>query len=112
MIERRPTNRRYKRDVPELDLLIVAGTSLTVSPANSLVGGVGPQCVRLLVNRDRVGEDLGLRFGPDSQRDVFAAGDCDEVFCRLAQLLGWTEGLQQVAPELPEKSRETLAKYT
>merc|ERR1719383_72946 len=38
------------RDLPKADLLIVAGTSLVVSPANSVVQRVGSECPRLIVN--------------------------------------------------------------
>ena len=90
-------------DLPSLDLLIVAGTSLAVAPANSLVyrapdSTVRPPphyhrmahglarvadatCgavvqVRVVVNRERVGEDLGIDYGG---RDVLLEGDCDEA---------------------------------
>ena len=43
-------------DFPECDLLIVTGTSLKVQPFASLVGRVGSNVPRLLVNRERVGE--------------------------------------------------------
>jgi NAD-dependent SIR2 family protein deacetylase len=49
-------------DAPKADLLLVAGTSLLVSPANSLVRRVGAKTTRLVVNREPVGEDLGIRF--------------------------------------------------
>ena len=43
-------------DFPQCDLLIVTGTSLKVQPFASLVGRVGSDVPRLLVNRERVGE--------------------------------------------------------
>eukprot|EP00282_Hemiselmis_andersenii_P035968 CAMPEP_0169433134 /NCGR_PEP_ID=MMETSP1042-20121227/3848_1 /TAXON_ID=464988 /ORGANISM="Hemiselmis andersenii, Strain CCMP1180" /LENGTH=275 /DNA_ID=CAMNT_0009543651 /DNA_START=152 /DNA_END=975 /DNA_ORIENTATION=- len=51
---------RTERELPDLDLLIIAGTSLQVSPANGVAGAVG--FPRVLVNRDAVGQELGLRF--------------------------------------------------
>eukprot|EP00283_Hemiselmis_rufescens_P024777 CAMPEP_0173438130 /NCGR_PEP_ID=MMETSP1357-20121228/19491_1 /TAXON_ID=77926 /ORGANISM="Hemiselmis rufescens, Strain PCC563" /LENGTH=276 /DNA_ID=CAMNT_0014403387 /DNA_START=52 /DNA_END=879 /DNA_ORIENTATION=+ len=51
---------KTERELPSLDLLIIAGTSLQVSPANGVAAQV--DCPRVLVNRDAVGQDLGLRF--------------------------------------------------
>ena len=50
-------------DAPKADLLLVAGTSLLVSPANSLVDRVARSTPRVVVNRERVGRHLGLRYG-------------------------------------------------
>jgi NAD-dependent SIR2 family protein deacetylase len=62
-----------REDFPaSVDLLIIAGTSLTVGPANTLPLRVAPGTPRLVVNRDLVGEDLGLVF--DDASDV-AGGD-------------------------------------
>lgn len=52
------------------------GTSLNVSPANLLPTAVRPDCVRVVCNREMVGEEFGLG---SSSRDYFLQGDCDEV---------------------------------
>ena len=49
---------RIAEDLPSLDLLIVAGTSLVVAPANSVVYEVPDACVRLIVNREQVGGEV------------------------------------------------------
>ena len=46
---------RTADDLEGCDLLIIMGTSLTVSPANSLVYRIPPTCLRLVVNNQRVG---------------------------------------------------------
>ena len=46
-------------DVRNVDLLIVMGTSLKVAPANSLVWRVPKSAMRLLVNRETVGNTWG-----------------------------------------------------
>lgn len=96
-------------EAPKADLLIVAGTSLVVSPANRLVQMVGASCPRLIVNREPVGEDLGVRYGPASTRDVFA-GDrtCDEVFMELIRALGWEDKVRRIQHLLPEGSEGLL----
>lgn len=97
-------------DAPKADLLIVAGTSLVVSPANSLVRMVGPSCPRLIVNKEPVGQDLGIRYGKESSRDIFEGGrDCDEVFLDLALRLGWKERLLAVREKLPELGQQLLS---
>ena len=86
----------------EGSLLIVSGTSLTVSPANSVVPRSGPTNPKLVVNREAVGDEFGLDFG--NGRDVFAEGDADDGFIALAAELGWLEELAAYAPQMAEAS--------
>jgi NAD-dependent deacetylase sirtuin 2 len=87
-----------RADFPEnVDLLIVAGTSLTVSPACNIVTHVERDVPRLVINRDVVGEELGLEFDSEGStgpaRDAILQGDCDAGFLWLAQQLGWLSDL-------------------
>lgn len=93
------------------DLLIVAGTSLVVSPANSVVQHVPRNCPRLIVNKERVCEDLGIVYGTAAERDIWS-GDisCDEAFLELIKLLGWQEKLLKIQHLLPEGNKELLKK--
>ena len=93
-------------DFPECDLLIVTGTSLKVQPFASLVGRVGSNVPRLLVNRERVGESepmldlLGLmspgalNFEEGQYRDAEFLGDCDAGIAELVRRLGWQADLE------------------
>jgi NAD-dependent deacetylase sirtuin 2 len=101
---------RADEDMPGCDLLIVAGTSLIVGPANSLVQRVPKTTLRLLINNEPVGHELGIQFGTKAKRDVFAAGDCDDICLELIDLLGWREDLVAMADELPPASQARLAK--
>jgi NAD-dependent deacetylase sirtuin 2 len=93
-------------DLPQADLLIVAGTSLVVQPFASLVDRVPVHCPRLLINRERVGEvdpalrgmgyDKGFNFGEGAYRDVVFEGDCDDGVWALAEALGWAEELREL----------------
>lgn len=84
------------KDFGECDLLIIMGTSLEVQPFASLVGRANRQCVRLLINREKVGHSHGplswltdsdtLKFG--KTRDVAWIGDCDEGILTLAKAVG------------------------
>jgi NAD-dependent SIR2 family protein deacetylase len=61
-------------DMPRADLLVVAGTSLQVAPANSLVSMVRDDCARVLINREPVGMDLGLAVGPSGDNSMVSVG--------------------------------------
>jgi hypothetical protein len=118
---------RAQEDLPTLDLLIVAGTSLVVSPANSLVYQAPETTCRVIVNREPVGQELGIEYDDDdddyslpngdttgdirtssSGRDFFAQGDCDSVFLDLIQELGWLEELWEKRHDLPPQSADLL----
>lgn len=113
--------RARELDFPDgIDVLIIAGTSLTVSPANAL-----PQCVakatpRLVINAEAVGEDLGLDFGRGTEteaaateasahaaaaaagaRDGLLLGSCDAGFLLLARECGWLGELRDAAAAMP-----------
>lgn len=98
-----------ERDLPTIDLLIIAGTSLVVSPANSLVPAVAKDAIRVVVNTEPVGTELGLIYDEDHRkRDFFAQGECDVVFLELIQELGWLDDLN--ADFLPPSSAELVLK--
>jgi len=94
-----------------IDLLIVAGTSLTVHPAAGLVSRLPAKTPRILINLDKVGEELGLELeDKDGQsRDVFLQGSCDDGCLLLAELLGWKKELADIfGEELCDSSRNLL----
>lgn len=97
-----------EQDLPKLDILIVAGTSLVVSPANSLVYRVPETTKRILINRDLVGGELGLG---DGRRDWFAPGDCESTCLELIDKLGWLHDLQAKKDLLPFTSQQLLEDY-
>ena len=104
--------REFFKQLPELteaDLLIVAGTSLQVSPANSVVNEVSDKCVRLIVNKEPVGEMLGVRYGEAAVQDVWTGEmTCDEAFLELMKMLGWQEKLRGIQHLLPESNQELI----
>jgi NAD-dependent SIR2 family protein deacetylase len=73
----------------EVDLLIVAGTSLTISPSCDFVNRVSMSIPRLVVNNQIVGENLGMNFSNKNSLDSILMGSCDEGFLYLASELGW-----------------------
>lgn len=98
--------KRKAEDLPSADLVIISGTSLVVSPANSIASEAPSTALRLVVNNEAVGEDLGIRYGRGvaEAKDLFAQGNCDDIFLRLIDLLGWRKDLEARKDVLPEAS--------
>lgn len=100
-----------KSDLPQADLLIVMGTSLTVFPFAGLIGKVGVHTPRVLINRDPVGAatpmmlmrgHLGFDFGGNKNtRDVPLLGDCQDTVRALIQKLGWEEDFNALRATSP-----------
>ncbi|KAF9127595.1 NAD-dependent protein deacetylase sirtuin-2 [Mortierella sp. 14UC] len=101
--------RRYStqidKDFKDCDLLIVLGTSLKVEPFNKLIAQVSPKCPRLLINREKAGQELHSGFDFEDkwkytiQRDALFLGNCDEGVRALADLCGWETELQAMYDE-------------
>lgn len=87
-----------ENDFKECDLLIIMGTSLEVQPFASLVSRPHKKCIRLLINREPVGQSSHfsflfggdtLRFGKENnKRDIAWLGDCDDGIMELADKIG------------------------
>lgn len=84
----------YEEDIPEADLVIVAGTSLTVSPFSMLPSAAPTSAVRVLFNLEQVGD-----FGTRSD-DVIELDDCDNGITRFAEMCGWGEDLKKLVKEV------------
>jgi NAD-dependent deacetylase sirtuin 2 len=97
-----------EQDLPALDLLIVAGTSLVVSPANSLVYRCPTRTKRVVINKEPVGGELGIQYDSSSDRDCFIQGDCDEIFLDLIVELGWFDDLYRMIDLLPPFSADLV----
>ncbi|KAI5954842.1 HST2 [Candida theae] len=83
----------WDKDCDDVDVAIISGTSLTVYPFASLPSSVDKSCLRVLVNREKVG-DLGRR-----KKDTVVLSDCDEFAETLASLLGWKDELDKYYKE-------------
>ncbi|KAF9922911.1 NAD-dependent protein deacetylase sirtuin-2 [Linnemannia zychae] len=96
---------QIEKDFKECDLLIVLGTSLKVEPFNKLIAQVSPRCPRLLINREKAGQELHSGFDFEDkwkytiQRDALYLGNCDDGVRALADLLGWETELQAMYDE-------------
>ncbi|EHK19002.1 uncharacterized protein TRIVIDRAFT_194055 [Trichoderma virens Gv29-8] len=72
------------------DLVLIIGTSLTVYPFASLPEMARKEVPRVLFNMEKVGS-LGSRVD-----DVLELGACDDGIRKLANLLGWTDELDDI----------------
>jgi NAD-dependent histone deacetylase SIR2 len=81
---------KSRGNLQEADLLIIAGTSLTVYPFAALANMTSEKCPRILINLESVG-DLGRK--PD---DVLLLGQCDAMIEELSKALGWHEELLEL----------------
>ncbi len=88
------------------DLLLVAGTSLRVFPAASIVPAAAG-LPRLVINREPVGDEIG--FDPAAnETDCFFAADTDAGFLELAKLCGMVDEMKAYMPVLCDASRALL----
>eukprot|EP00966_Prymnesium_polylepis_P023111 531674-Prymnesium_polylepis.1 len=80
------------------------GTSLVVQPFASLVGEPRHGTLRLLVNRERVGDRMGPRgFNFESNlNDLFCGGECDAAIEALVQRLGWEDEFRALLAEFKD----------
>ncbi|XP_037950847.1 NAD-dependent protein deacetylase Sirt2 [Teleopsis dalmanni] len=96
-----------EKDFKKCDLLIIMGTSLEVQPFAMLVDHAKSDCVRLLINRTKVGQNNdrlswfsgGPSLNFDSKkntRDIAYIGDCDDGAFALADGLGWGKELRKL----------------
>lgn len=87
----------WRDDADEVDVAIVAGTSLTVMPFANLPSEVGKKTLRTLINKEVVGD---FKYSK-RKSDIILQHDCDEAAELIADLLGWRKELD----ELHEKAK-------
>jgi NAD-dependent SIR2 family protein deacetylase len=88
-----PTSNNTNSNARPLDILFIAGTSLTVGPANCVPQHVSDTCLRVVINREECGDFMLDYTESDTNRDIFLQGDVEDVIEQLVQKLGWTDQL-------------------
>lgn len=101
------------------------GTSLQVQPFASIIDRVRPDCPRVLINMEAVGEaddfdpsgslfgryrETGFDFdnrGGGGKRDVFFEGASDDGVRELAQHLGWEVRQRHCSHSLTQNRRSS-----
>lgn len=77
---------KWEQDCHEVEIAIVAGTSLVVYPFASLPSEVEEGTLRVLINQEIVGDF-------NKQKDIVIIDDCDKTAEKIINLLGWKEEL-------------------
>lgn len=88
----------WDEDCDEVEVAIVAGTSLTVYPFASLPSEVGKKALRVLINNEVVGD-----FSKKLKNDIVFQLDCDTVAQMLANALGWEAELEELVSSASEE---------
>jgi len=92
-------------DFQACDLLLVFGTSLVVSPFNTLVAKPGRDVPRVYINMTKPGSSgslvgwfLNMAANVDFSRgsDMVLLGDCDKTVKNVCDKLGWQEDLEKI----------------
>ncbi|KAK6082895.1 Sir2 family protein [Seiridium cupressi] len=81
---------RLRHDVDLVDLVIVIGTSLKVSPVSEVVPSLPPHIPAIYISRAPVGH---INF------DIDLLGDCDIVVAELARRAGWDLQHEMIPPK-------------
>lgn len=107
--------RLIKEDFPKCELLILIGASLSMIPFNQLIDKVPPRCPKLYINKIKCGNNLStilsrlFKFNSNNNRnsimydrkgnvrEVFYRASCDDACLELANSLGWTGELIEMA---------------
>lgn len=101
----------WEEDQNDIDLAIVAGTSLAVFPFASLPAELGKKSNRVLINRELCGD---FKEKPRSS-DLILLEDCDAIVDQICEKLGWLEDLDILVkqgkdkiglPEVNESAKE------
>ena len=83
---------KWDEDEDEIEVAIVAGTSLTVHPFAGLPEQLHRKTHRLLINKEPVGSFKHSK----STKDIVLLEDCDKVLVLLCELLGWEKELESL----------------
>jgi len=92
-------------DFDKCDLLLVFGTSLAVSPFNTLVAKPGRNIPRIYINKTKPGASgsllgwmLSLSANVDFSRstDLVTLGDCDATVTRICDKVNWRPELDAI----------------
>ncbi|RLV91853.1 NAD-dependent protein deacetylase HST2 [Spathaspora sp. JA1] len=90
---------QWGEDCDEVEIALVAGTSLTVYPFASLPESLGKKSLRVLINKENVGD-----FSENRRKsDIVILEDCDQVAEELCSMLGIRDELESLVDEAKTK---------
>lgn len=82
-----------------IDLVIVMGTALAVSPFNMLPSMVKEGVPKVLFNMENTDKTGGIDFTEPGRKKLFVQGKCDEAIFKLAKDCGWEADFNAVLPD-------------
>lgn len=91
-----------EEELPQAELVIVAGTSLVVSPANLIALGAPGSTPRIICDWNDVGRGVGIDCASTAREDVWLEGDADDCAVDLAAC-GWLEELSDLRANYPKR---------
>jgi len=97
-----------QRDLPQADLLVVMGTSLTVQPFASLIERVGKNCPRVLINMHSAGEADGTGADSSDEDDDNEEEDEESEEKILARAPLWSQLQRQLKEASSSSERQAL----
>jgi len=83
----------------QVDLCIVMGTALAVSPFNIMPRLIGKDVPKVLFNMENTDKTGGYDFKEKNTPKLFVQGKCDETVRKLVNDCGWTEDFENVLPD-------------
>lgn len=92
----------WEEDSDDVEVAVVAGTSLSVYPFASLPAEVSKKALRVLINQESVGDFKASR----RKTDVLALDDCDTIAKEIVKLLGWESELEELSIKAEEKEED------
>lgn len=92
----------WDEDSENLDIAIVAGTSLTVYPFAGLHSEVPKHALRVLINKEPVGDFKKKK----RKSDIVVLENADIAATTICELLGWKEELEALYNDEPRDSAE------
>lgn len=95
----------WDEDIDNVEVAVVAGTSLTVYPFAGLHSDVKKNALRVLINNEVVGE-----FKSNKRKsDIVLKSGCDDIAEILAEKLGWKKELDALIENESKKFRSANA---
>ncbi|ODV82208.1 NAD-dependent deacetylase sirtuin-2 [Suhomyces tanzawaensis NRRL Y-17324] len=91
----------WAEEADDVEIAIVAGTSLTVYPFASLPGEVDKKALRVLVNNELVGA-----FKAKKRKSDIWVKECDKFAEDLCAELGWSDQLEALVKQTKDVSEE------
>lgn len=78
----------FYKDLQNIDLCVIVGTSLKVSPFNQIPLMLPQSCYKILVNNEKVGS---FQFDNVSNNELFLQGASDKIFDTMINDLGFKD---------------------